>query len=173
MTPNPSKPTDVPPSDAADALHSAGTRPPVQAAAGITIDASARAVWDLLLDVQRWPHWNAAVTRVDPHAPLAIGATFSWRSQGVGIRSTITELRAPSRLAWSGRALGTRAVHVWELQETASGCLVRTSESFDGWLPRLMRQAMQRKLEAALTSWLSALKAAAEAPRRGGAAGSR
>jgi len=45
-----------------------------------------------------------------------------------------------------------------------AGVLVRTSESFDGWLVRLLRPWFQRLLDKALEEGLRSLKAAAEKP---------
>jgi hypothetical protein len=44
--------------------------------------------------------------------------------------------------------------------------LVKTSESFDGWLVRLARTAFQRLLDQALEQVLQALKVAAESAGR-------
>ena len=133
-----------------------------QAEARIHIQASAARVWALLTDVQAWPRWNAAVTSVAPAQPAAVGHSFHWRSQGFAVQSTFAEVQAPTRLAWAGRALGTRAWHLWEIESVADGVVVRTCERFDGWLPRLMPKSMQRKLEATLPAWLHALKSEAE-----------
>jgi hypothetical protein len=133
-----------------------------QAESRISIDASASRVWHVLTDVGNWPRWNPAVAWVRRGQPLALGAAFEWKSQGFKVTSTITDLQAARRLAWTGRALGTRALHVWEITPTATGVVVRTAEAFHGWLPRLMPKAMQQKLEATLPAWLSALQAEAE-----------
>ena len=45
---------------------------------------------------------------------------------------------------------------------TEQGVVVKTSETFDGWLPRLMPQTMQKKLDETLPAWLEALKLEAE-----------
>jgi hypothetical protein len=43
------------------------------------------------------------------------------------------------------------------------GCvLVRTSESFDGWLVNIMRKSMQKTLDESLIAWLNQLKRRAE-----------
>jgi hypothetical protein len=59
-------------------------------------------------------------------------------------------------------------MHVWALEAAGSGVLVRTSESFDGWLVRLFRSPFQRLLDKSLEEALRSLKTAAEKPGHGG-----
>jgi uncharacterized protein YndB with AHSA1/START domain len=133
-----------------------------QADCDLFIDAPAEVVWQLLTQVDAWPAWYPAVDRVCRVGPLGLGETFSWRSQGFTVTSTIAEWAPARRLAWTGAALGTRAWHLWEIEPRARGVVVRTFECFGGWLPRVMPGAMQRKLEQTLPAWLAALRHAAE-----------
>jgi hypothetical protein len=130
------------------------------------VPADPERVLDLLTDVAAWPSWQPDVSSVEVDGPLAFGSVFRWRS-GVAITSTVTVLE-PARLVWTGRAIGTRAVHGWTLESVAGGTLVRTEESMSGWLPRLMRRSMQRTLEKGVASTLDALVVRAadvDAPR--------
>ena len=56
----------------------------------------------------------------------------------------------------------TLAIHFWDLKAVGSGTLVRTSESFDGWLVRLFPRAFQRVLDKALDGMLRSLKITGE-----------
>jgi hypothetical protein len=47
---------------------------------------------------------------------------------------------------------------VWDLKAVGTGVLVRTSESFDGWLVRLFRSPFQRLLDKALEEALRSLR---------------
>ncbi len=40
--------------------------------------------------------------------------------------------------------------------------MLRTAESFHGWLPRLMPKSMQRTLDETLPAWLMAINSEAE-----------
>ena len=135
-----------------------------QARAEIAIDAPAERVWQVLTAIDAWPRWNRAVDTAHLERPVAAGSVFRWKSQGFTVTSTLVTVRAPSRLAWTGEAFGTKASHEWEIVPSAHGVIVRTSETFDGWLPRLMPGTMQDKLEDTLPAWLAALKAEAERP---------
>ena len=45
--------------------------------------------------------------------PLAVGSVFRWQTAGLDIRSTVEQIDAPHRIAWSGPAPGIVAVVVY------------------------------------------------------------
>lgn len=138
---------------------------PAAARDEIIVDAEPQRVWDVLTDIDRWPEWQPGVSRARLEGSLGPGSTFRWRANGLPIRSTLREVEPPSRVSWEGKAPGTRAAHVWTLAAQGSQTVVRTEESFEGWLPRLMRKSMQRNLEGALRGGLEGLKRRAEERR--------
>jgi uncharacterized protein YndB with AHSA1/START domain len=123
------------------------------------IAATPQRVFDLLADVDQWPSWQGAVSKVSVESPVRTGTTFRWRS-GVPITSTITVLEPARAIAWTGRAVGTRAIHTWSLTPVDGGALVRTEESMTGWLPRLLPRTIGRTLDRGVTAVLDALEAA-------------
>lgn len=133
------------------------------------IEATPEAVWALLTDINNWPGWNPAVSCARFDGPFAPGSIFRWKSGGSSIVSTIQNIERPRRVAWTGKTFGAAAVHVWVLEAIGAGVLVRTSESFDGWLVRLFRSSFQRLLDKALDEVLRSLKTAAEKPGQDGA----
>jgi len=135
-----------------------------QASAQLLIKAPVERVWQLLVDVDRWPSWNHSVESAILEGAVASGSVFVWKSQGFTVRSTIQTVEPRHRLTWTGAAFGTRAFHSWEFEVVDGGVLVTTAETFDGWLPWLLRAMMQRKLDDTLPGWLASLKVAAEAP---------
>lgn len=130
--------------------------------ARVEIAASAERVWDLLSNIDRWPKWNSLVQSAVLSGPLHPGSVFEWKSKGLKVISTLQEVTPSRRLTWTGKAFGTRAIHTWEIVETGHGVELRTTESFNGWLPQLMPKAMQRMLEVTLTTWLETIKSEAE-----------
>jgi uncharacterized protein YndB with AHSA1/START domain len=130
--------------------------------ATIIIAAPIETVWRLVVDIDRWPAWNSAVESAHLDGALASGAVFDWKSGGLAIRSTVREIDPMRRLVWTGKTIGTRAVHAWLFEATDSGVLVTTSETFDGWLPSLMPRTMQKTLDATLPALLESLRRAAE-----------
>jgi uncharacterized protein YndB with AHSA1/START domain len=136
--------------------------PAASSQAQVDIAASSERVWDLLSNIDRWPQWNALVQAAELSGPLLPGSVFRWKSKGLTIVSTLQDVTPNQRLTWTGKAFGTRAIHTWEIAETDRGVVLRTAESFDGWLPRLMPRSMQRTLDATLPAWLQAIKSEAE-----------
>jgi len=66
-------------------------------------------------------------------------------------------------LGWKGVGFGATAIHLWEFSTLDNGnTLVRTKESMDGWLVKLFKGMMNKKLNDSLDIWLAALKAKAE-----------
>ena len=114
---------------------------PAVASDEIFIEASSETVWALQTDVNSWP---------------------GWRSGGLDVVSTVGEVEPGRRLGWTGRALGTRAVHTWTFEAREGGVLVLTEESFEGWLVRPLKGTMRKTLEGSLRTWLSDLKSEAE-----------
>lgn len=150
----------------AEAMRLPGDSPHAGAAAyaqaQVEVAAPPERIWRLLTDIGAWPDWNELVDRATLEGPLGPGTVFRWKSKGLAVTSTLREVAPERRLAWTGRAFGTRALHCWELEATPRGTLLRTAESFHGWLPKLAPKTMQRTLDAALPAWLQALKTAAE-----------
>ena len=135
---------------------------PAVARDAIVVDAPPQRVWEVLTDIDRWPKWQPGVSRARLEGSLAPGSSFLWRANGLRIRSILREVEPPSRVGWEGKTLGTRALHVWTLDAQGKQTVVQTEESFEGWLPRLMRRAMQRNSEKALRGGLEGLKRRAE-----------
>ena len=122
----------------------------------------AETVWNLLTDVNSWPDWHPGVTHAHLDGPFAAGAIFQWKANGVKIVSTVQETEPYRHIGWTGKAFGTEAVHTWTLIAKENGVLLKTEESFDGWLVKLFTGMMQKSLEKALDVWLVSLKAKAE-----------
>ena len=135
---------------------------PAVGSAEAVVGAPVEAVWRVLSDLGKWPAWNGSVTEIRVNGPVEAGTTFDWKAGGMRISSRLEAVTPPSRIAWTGRMFGVRAVHVWELAAEGSGTRARTRESFAGWLARLLPGTMKRALGKALAQGLAELKAAAE-----------
>jgi hypothetical protein len=134
---------------------------PVKADLQIVIQADRDAVWKLLTDIDRWPVWVRSITKAKLEGDLAHFSGFRWKSNGLGIKSTLQLVEPKTRLAWTGKAAGMTAIHVWELHDHEDGgTLVKTSESMEGFLAKLLMSSA--KLERSLNDWLKDLKKAAE-----------
>jgi carbon monoxide dehydrogenase subunit G len=141
---------------------------PVIASGQIEIAADPETVWGVISDLQRWPSWNPAVKSVELDGEVAEGSVFRWKAGPGTITSTLREVDRPRAIGWTGKTLGIAAVDVYRLEPKGAGTLVRTEESWDGLLARLLRGRMRKTLQGSIDSGLAHLKA--EAERRGDSA---
>jgi hypothetical protein len=135
---------------------------PVVAATEIEIAAGPEAVWDVLTDFGRWPTWNSDVKSISFGGEVSEGAEFRWKAGPGTITSTIRRVERPRLIGWTGKTLGTNAVHVYRLEPRDGKTLVRTEESFSGLVARLARGPLQRMLKRSLDTGLERLKARVE-----------
>jgi uncharacterized protein YndB with AHSA1/START domain len=135
---------------------------PVTARREIGVAASREIVWELLTTMDKWADWNPDVKTASQPA-LEKGGVFRWKAGPASLTSTLAEVDRPTQLGWTGTSMGMQAVHVWHLETDGTGTLARTEESWSGTLPRMLPGMMRRSLEKTLDSWLTHLKAEAEA----------
>jgi len=135
---------------------------PAAGKAEAVIRAPIEIVWGVLSGLEQWPSWNKSVSKVRVSGPVEAGTTFAWQAGRSRIVSRLEEVAPPNRIAWSGRMLGIRAIHVWELRGEDGGTRVRTEESFEGPVAWLFRGYARKVLAKALDQGLSSLKSEAE-----------
>lgn len=129
----------------------------------IEIHAPIGVVWKLLTDIESWPTWHPHISGVKLKGPVEPGTHFEWKSDGFKLHSVIEEVIENSSIGWIGSGFGTSAVHVWEIIPVIEGkVLVRTTESMDGWMVKLFKAKMEKKLNESLLFWLRALRKTAE-----------
>lgn len=134
------------------------------------VEAPVDTVWQTLVDFEQWPQWNSKVSQMKLRDEVREGSSFVWKAGGSKITSTIEEIDAPSRIVWSGKTLGIRAIHVWEFEEKDGGTLVRSRESFEGAVASMFRGMTKRMLVSTLERGVQDLKTEAEARHRSGRA---
>ena len=120
----------------------------------IDIDASARLVWDVFSDVERWPEWTASVTSLKAlDGPgLAVGKRFEIKQPRLPrLVWEVTALDEGSSWTWEQRSLGGRTVAVHEVHPEGERTLVRQRLDQQGpvgsLIGRLMRGTTKRYLE--------------------------
>lgn len=141
---------------------------PVVGWSEIEIDAGPDVAWDVLTAIGSWPSWNPAVTSVSFEGGIEEGSEFSWKAGPGTITSTIRDVEPMRRIVWTGTTFGIKAIHVHTLEPRAGGTLVRTEESYDGLVARVLRRRLQKTLDVALDDALAHLKAEAERRDRKG-----
>jgi hypothetical protein len=135
---------------------------PVVSSVELEIEAPVDAVWDVLVAIDAWPEWNPDVKSASIEGPAAVGTSFRWKAGPSTIRSTIVSAERPRLIAWTGKTLGIRAIHVWRLEPRNGRTLVRTEESYEGLVSRILRRSLQKTLDKALADGVANLKAEAE-----------
>ena len=137
-------------------------RAPVVVFEQIDVDADPGMVWQVISAIGAWPSWNPAVKSTSLSGPLAVGTTFRWKSGPGTITSTLQQVDPPHVLAWTGKTLGIKAIHVYRLEARDGGTTVHSAESWEGLAARLLRRSMQRQLANSLRSGLERLKEESE-----------
>jgi hypothetical protein len=90
------------------------------------------------------------------------GTVFRWKAGPGTIKSTIQRVERPHLIAWTGRTLGIDAIHFWHFEARDGATFVRTEESYEGLVSRLLRRPLQKTLDRALDDGLHDLKAEVE-----------
>jgi hypothetical protein len=137
---------------------SAASRPPVEVHNEIEIRAEQERVWDLLIDVARWPSWYRACrwvrvesTRSSTSAvSVASPGTFYWKAHPVVLRSTIVAIDRPREFTLTADALGLHALRTFTVRPAGDGLrtVVVSHETQTGWLPWLGRAFLAPRLRA-------------------------
>ena len=135
---------------------------PVVGRSEIEISASPGAVWDVLTALERWPSWNREVKSMSVEGPVSPGTVFRWKAGPGTITSTIQQVDPPRLIAWTGKTLGIHAIHFWYLEPRDGATHVRTEESYEGFVTRVLRGSLQKTLDRALADGLSSLKSEVE-----------
>ena len=97
------------------------------------------------------------------------GTVFRWKSGSSSLTSTFQVVDPPREIGWTGTTMGIKAVHVFRLElKDGGGTLVRSEESWEGLIARLLKGHSRKTLDKAIKNVLSHLKT--EAERRAGTA---
>jgi uncharacterized protein YndB with AHSA1/START domain len=153
-----------------DSIVTLNEHAPVLASSEVAIAADQQTVWNVLTAFERWPDWNADVSTMWLQGDGKAGTTFRWKTRSNTINSRIEHVDPPSRILWTGKSSGSRATHLHELEARGNGTLVRTTESFEGLVARVLRTRLKKVVQAALDSELRQLKIEAEKRSAGGTA---
>ncbi|ANP51360.1 uncharacterized protein YndB with AHSA1/START domain [Streptomyces griseochromogenes] len=135
---------------------------PVIVRLSTVIDAPLSTVWGLHTDIAAWPSWNTDVEQAQLNGPLVLGSSFSWRTHGLDITSTVRELVPGERIVWGGPADGVTGIHVWTFEQNGDHVTVRTEESWSGAPVEAEPDRLGKALHDSLENWLRHLKARAE-----------
>jgi uncharacterized protein YndB with AHSA1/START domain len=135
---------------------------PAVSSAEIEVAADPELVWDVLTAIEDWPSWNPEVKWASIEGELTAGSRFQWKAGPSTITSTLHQVERPRLIAWTGKTLGLKAIHVYRLEARGAGTFVTSAESWQGPVARVFRRRMQLTLDRATDDGLRRLKGEAE-----------
>ena len=129
------------------------------------IAAPADIVWANLIDATQWPSWysNSADVRIEGgHNKLAKGVSFSWKTFGFPIRSTVDVFEPNREIGWGVNNPTFTVHHAWLLVPERGGTRVITEEAQKGADAIKFRLEQPKAMYDGHDWWMSALKARSE-----------
>ena len=127
----------------------------------IDIPVAPRIVWAWLVRASLWSTWypnSHDVNLKSGGLDLAPESSFRWKTFGVTVDSKVLEFVPYQRLAWNAKAFGIEAYHAWLITETETGCRVLTEETQNGFVARLGKLLMPKRMHTQHQIWLENLK---------------
>ena len=131
---------------------------PVKCSKTILINASPEKVWAVLTNINNWPNWNNDISKAQLTGNIQPKSTFKWHSGGANIHSTLHTVDKYRHLGWTGKAMGTFAIHNWTLTEINGQTEVSVDESMEGFLAKLFKKAFNKTMAIGMQKWLEVLK---------------
>jgi uncharacterized protein YndB with AHSA1/START domain len=139
-------------------------RAPATGEGEVHIPAPPEAVWAVMSDIESWPNWNPDIRVAKLEGPLAPGTVFRWKAT-TSLVSRLEVVDPPYEIAWTGTTMGIHAVHVYRFEADEGGTFARSSESWDGLIPKVLKGYSRRTLREDIRQSLQRLKQ--EVERRG------
>lgn len=133
-------------------------RAPVTCTQTITIQASPEKVWQIMTHINNWATWQTEINYAQLNGELQPQTTFTWKTGGAKIRSTLHTVEPVNCFGWTGKTFGLFAIHNWTLSETNGRTVVRVEESMEGFFAQLFRKSFNRSLLVGMQNWLNLLK---------------
>jgi len=135
---------------------------PVIKVGEIIINTEPENIWNVLINIENWGDWNKRIKKPTLQNELKAGSAFTWRTNGSKIKSKIHTLSEYKMLGWTGKTFGAKAIHNWYLEPIMNGTKVIVEESMEGWIVKLFKKKMNRKLADDIQYWLEQLKLESE-----------
>ncbi|WP_157844437.1 SRPBCC family protein [Chryseobacterium sp. Leaf404] len=135
---------------------------PVITRKSIIIKAPAEKVWKVFSDVDHWDAWQKEIVTPKINGAFKPGTSFTWKSNGLTITSTLQTVEINKMAGWSGPAFGAFGIHTWYFTEHNGQTTIRVEESMEGWLVNLLKHQFQSSLDTSIDYWLNSLKIEAE-----------
>lgn len=132
----------------------------------LVMSASVERLWDLTLDVERWPEITPTVNEVVrlDDGPLSVGSETRLRQPGQRPKVwTVTTLDPQRCFAWSAPLAGSTVTGVHELEPANDGVRSTLRVTLEGRTAWLVGPLLRLAVRRAIAKENSAFRAAAEA----------
>ena len=140
------------------AMQSINNNAPVKCSKQITINATPQKVWGVLTAIDQWSIWQTDITKPMLNGPLRANTTFTWKTGGAKINSTLHTVEPYSHFGWTGKTFGMQAIHNWTITEENGHILVTVNESMQGLPAMLFKKSFNKSLQQGMLRWLELLK---------------
>lgn len=135
---------------------------PVKCSKSILINADPAKVWSVLTNINDWDKWQSEISQPRLNGPLKPNSTFTWKTGGAKIHSTLHTVEPNKAFGWTGKTFGMFAIHNWNLVVENGGTRVTVNESMEGFLTGLFKKSFNKNLEKGMIKWLEMLKVESE-----------
>lgn len=135
---------------------------PVKCSRKIIINSGIEKVWSVLTDIDHWPDWQTAVSCSKINGALVPGTSFDWKSGGLKFHSILHTVEPFTSFGWTGKTIGSYAIHNWTLKDMNGKTEVFVQESLEGFLVGLFKKTFNKVLERGMEESLEQLKGGCE-----------
>jgi uncharacterized protein YndB with AHSA1/START domain len=132
----------------------------------VLIAAPPERVWEVLLDVERWPEWTPSMTRVQrlDEGELRVGSRARVKQPRLPPGSwTVTELEPGRSFTWRSRSGGVTSEGVHGVEPSAEGSLATLAFRQTGLLAGLIAVLGGKQIRRYVDMELAGLKRRSEA----------
>ncbi len=131
----------------------------------VTIAAPIEKVWDITLDVEKWPDHTPTMTSIQrlDSGPLKVGSKVQIKQPGQRAKTwTVTLVDPPTGFAWSTRMAGTTLTATHLLTPSQTGTTNSLRVDLEGPRKVALGAMLRRPILSAISKENEGLKAAAE-----------
>lgn len=126
----------------------------------IIINAPIEKVWSIILKIEKWPEWNAEITKVRSDGTVQEGSKFEWSYNQSTLNSEIQLIDPPNAISWTTNSKWAKGIYVWQLEQDDKQTIATVGLSLQGTFVILMNN--HQRVYKTLLRWLDFLKSASE-----------
>jgi hypothetical protein len=135
-----------------------------QLATEININATAKKVWNILLDFNAYPDWNPFISSINGNPE--VGERLTARIADMTIKPKVIDVQPGKRFSWQG-SMGIKGIfdghHQFDIADNENGTVTLYHyEHFNGLLVGAFKKMLDTKTKDGFNAMNKAIKARAE-----------